>query len=531
LDVAVDSQYVGSNFPTTRADYASVIGPVYTQLSANYCTEYFRMQELSTDEAIIPGRDGNYDDGGQYRQHHHHTWTPDHTNVITVWGWGFGGINACNRIKSVFDASPLPATDPIKVSALAEVKAMRALFYYFMMDIYGNVPIIDTFPVATLPGLQPRTKVFQFIESELKAVLPSLPAKTAANATATYGHPTKGLAYAILEKMYLNAEVYTGTPRYNDAVAMADSILNSGSYSLDANFASVFAPDNGPQIQETIFAIPYDAALIGGQQFTRHGLHPLLCPKFGVPSNMSISMSTLPEFYARFTLAGDVRTNTWIIGKQYNFDGSPIYSKDIGQPMTTKALDQFYPGTDHDTLWQVEIYPQIKMLGLKPFDLGNDWHAKCEGIRSLKYYPDKNILASTRNGGNDVPVFRLADVILMKAEAIMRGATPTTVKSELQTPAVLVNKVRTRVNAQPLATTTFTLDSLLDERAREFYWECWRRNDLIRFGKFETEYPIPGDVAVPGYTPGMNKDLTRRIFPVPNTERKLNPNLGQNPGY
>ncbi|HSC37955.1 MAG TPA: RagB/SusD family nutrient uptake outer membrane protein, partial [Chitinophagaceae bacterium] len=296
LDVAVNSQYVGSNFPSTKGDYSAVIGPVYTQLSANYCTEYFRMQELSTDEAIIPARDGNYDDGGQYRQHHHHTWTPDHTNVISVWAWGFGGINTCNRVISVFNASPLPATDPSKIAALAEVKAMRALFYFYMLDLYGNVPIIDTFPVLTLPSTQTRAKVFQFIENDLKAVIPILPVKTSSNATATYGHPTRAMAFALLEKMYLNAEVYTGTARYPDAVAMADSILNSGSYSLDASFASVFAPDNGPQTQETIFAIPYDALLIGGQQFTRHGLHPLLCPKFGVPSNMSISMSTLPEF-------------------------------------------------------------------------------------------------------------------------------------------------------------------------------------------------------------------------------------------
>jgi hypothetical protein len=246
---------------------------------------------------------------------------------------------------------------------------------------------------------------------------------------------------------------------------------------------------------------------------------------------MSISMSTLPEFYARFTLPGDVRTNTWIVGKQYNLDGTPLYSKDVATPMTTKSLDQFYAGTDHDTLWQVEIYPQIKMLGVKAFDLGNDWHAKCEGIRSLKFYPDKNILASSRSGGNDVPIFRLADVILMKAEAILRGATQTTVKGELQTPTVLVNKVRTRAGVQTPATASFTLDSLLDERAREFYWETWRRNDLIRFGKFEVEYPISGDVAVPGYTPGMNKDINRRLFPIPNTERKLNPNLGQNQGY
>ena len=192
-------------------------------------------------------------------------------------------------------------------------------------------------------------------------------------------------------------------------------------------------------------------------------------------------------------------------------------------PTKTKTLDATYPGPDKDTIWQVEITPNLTMIPGKPFDVGNDLLAKCKGIRSLKYYPDKNILASLRNNGNDVPVFRLADVMLLKAEAILRGAAATIVNGELQTTDVLVTKVRLRVGAPPAA--GITLDQLLDERAREMYWESWRRNDLIRFGQFEKEYPIPGDVLT------MNKDITRRIFPVPSTERKLNPGLEQNPGY
>ena len=105
LDVTVESQYVSANFPTTAADYAAIIGPIYTQLSSRYAIEYFRMQELTTDEVLIPGRDGNYDDGGQYRQHHHHTYTKDHANVKDVWEWGFGGINTCNRVIKIVNQS------------------------------------------------------------------------------------------------------------------------------------------------------------------------------------------------------------------------------------------------------------------------------------------------------------------------------------------------------------------------------------------------------------------------------------------
>jgi hypothetical protein len=153
-------------------------------------------------------------------------------------------------------------------------------------------------------------------------------------------------------------------------------------------------------------------------------------------------------------------------------------------------------------------------------DVGDDVFAQCEGIRSKKYYPDPNENAQTEDQNNDVPVFRLADVLLMKAEAILRGATATTVKGTLQTPVVLTNLIRNRVGALP-ATSAFTLDSILPERAREFSWEGWRRNDLIRFGAFEGAW---------GFNPG-NSNTNLRLYPVPNTELALNPNLAQNPGY
>ena len=524
LDVTPESQYIDTNFPKTAADYQALIGPIYTQLASKYAIEYFRMQELTTDELIIPGRDGNYDDGGQYRQHHHHTYTPDHSNVKDVWEWGFGAINTCNRVLSNISNSTLAETDPVRVSAIAEVKAMRGLFYFFMLDIYGNVPIVDTFPVVTLPSTKKRIEVFQFIEKDLKAVVKALPVKNANNATATYGHPTQAMVYALLAKMYLNAEVYTGVARYPETVTMCDSVIANTQYKLDASYAAVFAADNGPAVTETIFAIPYDPLQLDGQQFTRHGFMAYLYPKYGVPSNLSISMSATPEFYDKFNLSGDERNSTWLIGKQYNWDGTPFTLK-----IKKKDLDASFTGTNTDTVWQLEITKPLKMTGAKPFDVGNDYLARCMGVRSIKYYPDKATTAATRMSGNDMPVFRLADIYLMKAEAVYRGATATTVGGELQTALVLLNKVRARVKA-PLASSV-TEDILLDERGRELYWENWRRNDLIRFGKYETEYPIPGDVATSGYTPGMNKDIRRRIFPVPSSERKLNPNLGQNEGY
>jgi len=507
LDVDVESQYVKDNFPVTNADYAALFGTMYSNLSSQYGVPYWRMQELSTDAAIIPARDGNFDDGGQYRQLHYHTWTIDHPNVRDIWQWGFGGINNCNRLINLTNESSVPEAS--KTSSLAEVRAMRALYYYFMMDLYGNVPIIDTFPVSTLPGNQTREKVFEFIEKELLAVVSQLPVKDNNNRQLVYGRPTQAMAYALLEKLYLNAEVYTGKPRYNDVVTMADNILKNTNYALDAKYSDIFDVNNGAQVNETIFGIPYDQQ-IPGNQMTRFGFYPALAASYGINVGFSIAMSTTPEYYNRFNLTNDVRNSFWLIGKQYAPDANR--KPDLSKPV-------FVAGTTT----QIEITPDLILKPGKPMDLGNTVADQAKGVRSIKYWPDVNAIQATRLNGNDMPVLRLADVMLMKAEAVLRGATATTVNGELQTPLVLVNKIRSRVGAP--AATTVTLTTLFDERAREFSWEAWRRNDLIRFGQFETEYPLPNDVLT------MNKDLTRRIYPIPANELKLNANLKQNPGY
>ena len=510
LDVKVESQYVKDNFPVTPADFAAFYGTMYANLSSSYGVPYWRMQELSTDEAILPARDGNFDDGGQYRQLHYHTWTFDHANVKTVWEWGFGGINTCNRLISA--TAVAPSSEAIKISGTTEVKTMRALYYFMMMDIYGNIPIIETFPVpvGTLPATSSRDKVFEFIEKELLAAIPNLPQKTNSNNVLYYGKPTRGLAFALLSKMYLNAEVYTGRSRYPEAVAMADSVLKNTSYALDAKYSDIFDVNNGPAITETIFAIPYDQQ-IPGNQITRFGFYPALAPAYGIPGvGFSISMSTTPEFYDRFNLTNDIRTSFWLVGKQYAPDANR-------KPDLTKPV--YVAGTTT----QIELTRDLILKPGKPMDVGNTVADQAKGIRSVKYWPDVNAIQATRLNGNDMPFLRLADVMLMKAEAIMRGATATTVNGELQTPLVLINKVRARAGA-PLATTV-SLQSILDERARELSWEAWRRNDLIRYGQFETEYPLQNDVLT------MDKSTTKRIYPVPTSELRLNTNLKQNPGY
>jgi hypothetical protein len=510
LDVKVESQYVKDNFPTTDADYAALYGTMYSNLSSQFGVPYFRMQEMSTDAAILPARDGNFDDGGQYRQLHYHTWTFDHPNVKSVWEWGFGGINNCNRLISVTNASSV--SDVKKASGVTEIKTMRALYYFLMMDLYGNIPIIDKFPVeaGALPGTTSRDKVFEFIEKELLAVIPNLPQKTGANQTLLYGKPTRGMAFALLAKMYLNAQVYTGKPRYTDAVAMADSVMKNTTYQLDAKYSAIFDVNNGPQITETIFAVPYDQQ-IPGNQITRFGFYPALAAAYGIPGvGFSISMSTTPEYYNRFVLNNDIRKSFWLVGPQF-------------APDANRKPDKTKPVYIAGTTTQIVLTPDLILKPGKPMDVGNTVADQAKGIRSVKYWPDVNAIQATRLNGNDMPFLRLADVMLMKAEAILRGASPTAVNGEMQTPLFLVNKIRARAGAD--AATNVDLDVLLDERARELSWEAWRRNDLIRYGLFEKEYPLQNDIL------SMNKDVNRRLYPIPATELQLNSNLKQNPGY
>ncbi|MBC7922252.1 MAG: RagB/SusD family nutrient uptake outer membrane protein [Ferruginibacter sp.] len=516
LDVDVESELTPANFPKTPDQLIAATGPLYSQLSAangsnggnSYATNYWRLQELSTDAAIMPARGGNFDDGGQYRFLHKHTWNLDHPTVRNVWEWGFGGINIANRLLATFEGAPENAA---KRETIAQVRTMRALFYFYMMDLYGNVPIVKNFGEAGLPPTAPRAEVFAYVESELKEAIPNLSETTG---TLTYGRPTKFLAFALLAKMYLNAEYYLNQPRYPEAVAMADNILTSNRYVLSTDYSAIFRPDNGPAITETIFAAVYDANLIKGNAMTRWTLNQGLAAKFGVTYVASNIMSTLPDFYYKFNLAGDVRNDTWVAGKQFNLDGTPILIR-----TTNRGLNQTYSGPDPAAAinWHLDLTPVILLENEATMDTGNDLQSQTQGARSIKYFPDPN--ASTdRYQNNDMPVFRLADVLLMKAEAILRGAPATAVNGELQTPLVLVNKLRTRAKA-PLAT-SIDLNELLDERARELSWEGWRRNDLIRYGQFEQKWGFKD-----------NADVTRRIYPVLASELSLNPGLRQNPGY
>jgi starch-binding outer membrane protein, SusD/RagB family len=340
--------------------------------------------------------------------------------------------------------------------------------------------------------------------------------------------------------MYLNAQVHTGTAKYNESIAACDSVISAGGgtqYALEsrATYFNMFSPTNGPASKEFIFAIPFDPSTSNGYMFyARYDLNRNLGIKYrysGSTSGTNIDpvinlttgnglvhnkpsgpRCTTQEFYANFNDPNDIRNSQWLGGLQYWSNGNPIMVR-----TTNLGYDQFYTGGSPGAAYtyHLNISPlATSRLGASSYDVGRDEIAWNTGYRNIKFLPDPNSI--TRNQNNDVPVFRLSDIILMKAEAIQRGGTPTLGHTALS----LVNMLRAVRTTSP-ALVTVTLNDIYVERCREMSWEGWHRNDMIRFGHFEDSWGL-------GKT---NTDTYRRIFPIPTSAIATNNKLVQNTGY
>jgi len=517
LNVPITTQITPDTYPKDSVQFVASAGVVYAALRGNYGHDFYFAQTLSTDEAILPARGGNWYDNQGYKVMHYHTWTPDRSWSWGCWDWLSRVIGYDNQTMYILKNN-MPEGN-FKNRMLAELRMVRALSYFYMMDMFGNVPIVTEYGDFELKTQTERKEVFSFIETEIKECIPYL--STTVDKS-TYGFPTQYMAYALLSKMYLNAEYYTGTARYDDCIAACDKIITSGKYSMAtrSQYLKMFYPDNGPSTPEFIFAIPFDptySALSGTNGYSyraRYDVPRSLRAKFNLPFTPSAAVSTLPEHYANFDDPNDVRNGQWLTGKQYLNDGvTPV------MVATTNAkYNQFFVGTDEEKkeayTYQVELTPNVVLRqDSNMFDCGNDEIAWNMGYRNIKFYPDAT--STSRNQNNDMPVFRYADIIFMKAEAILRGGAATLGHTALS----LVNSVREN-RTTSAAWLSVTLEDLYKERSREFTYELWHRNDMIRFGKFEGKWGFKVDA-----------DPRKRIFPIPTGALVKNPKLVQNPGY
>ncbi|MDR3118923.1 MAG: RagB/SusD family nutrient uptake outer membrane protein [Mediterranea sp.] len=511
LDVDILSQYTA--FPESELAAEAKAANAYFAMRGPLGCDYNNAQTLSSDEATsFSFNSTDYWDNG-YRNHITlHSWTPD-DSAISYWGSLTQGITTCNGLIAEMGGNEAAVTAPIR--------AVRAYYFWVLMDSYGDVPLLDHVPAEDEAiDRAPRADIARFIESELLAVVNLLPDNVDVS---TYGKPTRWMADALLAKLYLNWAVYTcgdvtayspetANPKLNNLVSVCDDIITSGKFDLTDNYLTKFTPENGPHIKDFIYAMPYDRETQQGMTYARFWTHRNGNKDFygvDLPNSVGGCLALNPGFIDKFNLPGDDR-NEQILG-------GPLF---VRSPSTYKATA---------TPWivsgqQVTLTKEITLNSLdETMPVDNTAHGgRSQGYRSIKFYMDLKTTASqNRSQSNDAPIFRYADILLMKAEAILRGATAT----NGDTPMSLVNQIRDYVHA-PQITQSPTLDELLDERAREFADENWRRNDLIRFGKFEDDWGYKHII-----NPNARTERYRRIFPVPRSILNTNTNWSQNNGY
>jgi hypothetical protein len=494
LDALVYDQVV--NFWRTPDQIAAGVAPAYTGLrNIGPGFGIFILNEMSTDEIIVPTRGTDWGDEGVWEQLWKHTWDANHQNLEDGWQFIYSGIAGINGILEAVDqVSPVPQN----ISAIhAELKTVRAYYYFQALDLFGNVPIVENnhVPLSSLRN-QTRADVFKYVETELKQNIDSL---TNEVSPTTYGRATQWFTLALLAKLYLNAEVFTGVPRWTDCITVCDSILNSGKFKLENNFFDNFKIENQGST-ETIFAIPYDdpgnLQFFGIQVAT---LHYNSYATFGLQSGGVNGYSSTEDYLENFD-TNDYRRKMFLVGQQYT--GETQYIDPVPNPANVQ----------YDRLGNLLIFDPV----ITSFQIEGP-KIEVAGARCAKWEFNKN----TQGGmSNDYQLFRLADIILMKAEAQFRLGDNAGALSTINNQYGSVS-IRSRANMPDFTAAEVTADGILAERARELSWEGWRRNDMIRLGHF-TDARTPEKLVSADY---------RKLYPIPQEELRKNSYLTQNPGY
>lgn len=519
LDVPLKSQY--PSYPNSEVALNAQLNSIYSHFRGTLGRRFFEAMSLSSDEQTAVSYSGGWIDGGAYSHPSLHDFSYEDNTIDWMGELGKGCVKANEVINSDVD-------DKYKMPA----RAMRAYFEFLMMDCWGDAPILDvTVEGNDMNKRQPRAIVAKYLEKELLEIIPHLSTDASEGRN---GIPNKYMAQALLAKLYINWPVYmaasvdkydasSATNEKLDAcISICDDIINSGKFNLGSMaYRFKFGPNNSAlNVEDFIYAMPYDTYTATGMQYGRANsykdIKSMNPSYFGMKLSNSGGgyMTMTPEFANLFTLAGDERNNCVIGGQVYVYDPTTLLpttevAKDRkGNPLIlTKNITLRYTDANHTTLdWQ-------------NLDIGDDLDGWRQGYRSVKFFVINDDYKNGRNQSNDVPIFRYADILLMKAEALTRKGMGGTVAQSL------FNQIRTYVHA-PSLTHVPTLQDIYEERGREFMNENWRRNDMIRFGHFEDEF-------FPHYhsNPYANFDKTRRIFPIHKDMLDNNTEWKQNPGY
>jgi len=509
----------GDQFGKTDLEVSSLVGRAYSNLAGIGGNNHYNpLNEVTTDEEIVPTRGPDWGDGGHWVRLKLHTYNKTDPLPNNGWNFCYTGITTCNRLIATLTSLNTPTT----LAYVPELKTLRAIYYYWLLDWFGNVPLSIDFSSTTPPANSTRKQVYDFIESELTTNAPLLKKPTGIPDVATYGRMNYYVAQACLAKLYLNAQIYTGTAQWDKCIAACNAIVNSGIYSLAPNYIDNFVQNN-QNSKESIWAIPFDHVKFTGFNMVMMTLSYLNQNTYNINAQPWNGFATTAEFYNSYidptqnpgpqgkvvglSPKGDSVTGTldkraaanFLVGPQFSSSGARLSDDGAdatdpdGKPFTfTPYINELQPGA---------------------------WRQSGARIGKWQFY-----LGETSDMDNDFAVFRYADILLTQAEATARKNNNWNDPVAL----ALVNQMRVQHGGvTPYA--TMTAATFLAERGRETFAEAWRRQDMIRFGTYNDAYGFhaadPADVLGPNGINHLN------IFPIPDVQLNANKNLKQNPGY
>lgn len=504
-------------YDSANSLYVNAVASLYNYIGAHEegeglqgtCRGIYDYNTLTTDEAIIPIRGGNWYDGGLWKNMYDHTWTATDTDLYNVWKYLYKVIVLSTKSLETIEKHKALLTEQQRVDYAAEVRAVRAMYYYYAMDMFGRIPILQSSTQKTADIRQSnRSDVFWYVVKELQEVTPLLANEHSNLQGNYYGRVTRPVAWFLLAKLSLNAEVYTDddwtdSSRPDGKTIMFDingnkknawqtcvhycDLITAAGYTLEADYTKNFAVHNEGST-ENIFTIPLDKILYLNEFHylfrSRHYAHGGAYS--GASENGTCATLHTMAVNGFGTETPDARLDMNFYTGKVEVDGKYVTMED-GTPLEYKPL-------------AVE-----KNLTASPY-------LETAGARMKKYEVDRTAYSDGRMPDNDIVLYRYADVLLMKSEAKVRNGESGDEE---------MNAVRSRVGMPSLSA---TLDNILNERLLELVWEGWRRQDMIRFGTYCKQYDIhtPSEADKKGYT---------TVFPIPEKTHELNPNLKQNPGY
>jgi hypothetical protein len=556
-ETAYDKMDIKQAYSTPTLVYLNGVASIYTEMGAQGCAFTFMydyLSEISGDLAVIPGRQGDWVDGGVHEDVFTHRWSTSFSWFNTTWNDMYKMIGLCNQSYDIIQELIDAGGEDFLTGYQYEIRAIRAYYYYQALNLFGRVPIVTSSQASIGDVVQPtRSEVYEFLRDELAEIIPNLPVgfSSVAGNNQYYGRMTKAVGYMMMAKLAINAPVFS-EDTWNDGkftggiAAVEPTITNSGNainitldgvtrnawetvvyckeqvealgYSLSANFKSNFLVGNEGS-KENIFVRPNDISnIMIWQNLSWYSIQTVHAQAMGYFGGGGPS-ATLKAAYLFGNTYDEATETPDYSNADPRWDMTCFYDTVFVDGNKVPSGKTYNPWSEYLTFWVRLDYDVTNFSDEKGLYI-----VKWGGARVKKVEIDRSATTPWLNNA-DFVVYRYADLLLLAAEAKYRlGATGEALD--------LVNEVRDRVDADPRI--TLDLEDILDERALELMWEPTRREDLVRFGMF-TEPTLDRYVGVPHANVANDwvYDATgyTTVFPIPTSVLNLNSNLTQNPGY